>query len=242
MPHHGQGHVLQRQLHVLANACATAVTLSRQKRRGHHLAGDQVPGRQHMVHGAIVALWPGDEGQAQLGVDGVVHRRTPMAVALQSDLDEVAATLLQGIKVQPSAGRKVGQQQARVRPRCADERHRQLAALSACQIQGDRALVLVQAAPKEAHALRRDGPALVVQATAQGVDADHVGAHLRQCQTAQRCCDKSRSLDHAHATEDWCDQCHFVNKADSSKPRAMTFKASVSSAPSKMESTRASTK
>ena len=48
--HHGQRHVLQRELHVLAFAGAAAMPLGREQARGHHLSGHEVPRGQHVVH------------------------------------------------------------------------------------------------------------------------------------------------------------------------------------------------
>lgn len=239
--HRREGHVFQRQLHMLALPGLEAVAFGREQTHGRHLAGDEVPGRQHVVHGFVrgrAALVAGDVGDADARVDGVVHRRTAVPVALHGELDQVFAPRLELVVVEPAARRKVGEQDARVLARRGDERHRELAALGPAQVDGHRTLGLVEAAPEQAHVVPGHGPALVIQPAAQGVEADHVGAHLRQRHAAQRRGDEGGGLNDPHAGEDGL---HDLS-ASSSRLRPMTLSASVSSAPSKIESTRASTK
>ena len=109
-------------LHTLGPAWA-----SRQQAGGHHLAGDQVPGRQHMVHRLRRIVRAGDEGQADARIDGVVHRRPAMPVALQGELDQIGAALAQGLVFEPATRRKVGEEKPRILARRGDDRHRQLA-------------------------------------------------------------------------------------------------------------------
>ena len=199
--HHRQPDIGQRQLHMLALATALPVPLGRQQAHGHHLPGHQVPGRQHMVHRLGHGLGSGELRHTDHRVDGVVHRRAAMAVALQGDLDQVLALGLQGLMVQPAARRKIGDEHAGIGPGRGDERLRDLATLFLRQVQHHRALGLVQATPEQAHALVRHRPAPVVEPAARRVDADHVGPHLRQGHATQRCRHEGRRLHHAHARQ-----------------------------------------
>ena len=124
-----------------------------------------------------------------------------MPVALHSELNEVFALFLEFVVVQPAARGKVGQQDACVFPGRGNERHGNLAAFGLAEVQRHRTLGLVQATPKKAGVVSSDGPAAVIKTAAQGVDADHVGAHLRQRHAAQRGRYECRSLHHAHTRQ-----------------------------------------
>ena len=65
----------------------------------------------------------------------------------------------------------------------------------------DRPLALVEAGPVEADVVVGDGPALVVEAAADGVEADDVGAELGEREPAERRGDERRSLDDAQSRE-----------------------------------------
>src|SRR4029079_14229298 len=65
----------------------------------------------------------------------------------------------------------------------------------------DRTLPLLETGPVETDAVVGDRPALVVETTADGVEADDVGAELSEGESAERSGDERRSLDHAQARE-----------------------------------------
>ena len=85
---------------------------------------------------------------------------------------------------------------------------RELAALGRDEVDRDRALPLVEPGPVEADAVVGDRPALVVEAAADGVEADDVGAELREREPAERRGDERRPLDHAQSRE----QCHAAKR------------------------------
>jgi hypothetical protein len=105
----------------------------------------------------------------------------------------------------------VGEQHAGVRAWRGGERLHQLAPLRAAQVDRDRALALVQAAPVQAAPARHARHAGVVDAAADHVDADHVGAVLRQRQAGQRSGDEGGTLDDAQAVQERVG--HGVKKA-----------------------------
>ena len=247
--HHRQRHVLERQPDVLPGAVAAPVPLGREQAGGRHLPGDEVPGRQHVVDHVFGVAGSGDVRDARAGIDRVVDGRAAEPVALDRELDQVRPARAQRLVGEPAARREVGQEQAGVGARGADDRHRELASLGARQVERDRALRLVQAAPEQADAVVGHRPAPLVEAAAERVDPDHVGAELRERHAAERRGDEGRRLDDAHAGEDRIahrgaapDGAAPAFSASSSRLRATTFSASVSSAPSKIDSTRASTK
>ena len=55
------------------------------------LAGDQIPGREHMIDGIGAVDGSGQERQPDGRVHGVVDRSTSLAVALDGQLDEIFA-------------------------------------------------------------------------------------------------------------------------------------------------------
>ncbi|MNY51155.1 hypothetical protein D3C86_1867200 [compost metagenome] len=71
--HGSERHVFERQLHMLAHAPAPPMPLRRQQPCRSHLAGDEVPGRQHMVDGRFGPAAASEIRQAHAGVDRVVH-------------------------------------------------------------------------------------------------------------------------------------------------------------------------
>jgi len=58
MGHDGQADVLQRQLDVLPRAGPAAMPLRREQADGDHLAGDEIPGGQHVVDGSLPSCGP----------------------------------------------------------------------------------------------------------------------------------------------------------------------------------------
>ena len=71
-------------------------------------------------------------------------------------------------------------------PGRGDQRGGELATLGPRQVDRDRPLPLVEPGPVEADAFVGDRPALVVEAAADGVEADHVGAELREREPPER--------------------------------------------------------
>jgi hypothetical protein len=205
--HGRQRHVLQRQLDMLALPGAAAVPFGRQQAGGDELPRGQVPGRQHMVDRLGAVRCAGDVGDADAHVGGVVHRRAAMAVPLQRELDQVGPSVAQLVVVEPAARRKVGDEQSGILAGCGDQSHREFPAFRPGDVQHHRALALVQAAPEQAGAIFRHGPAPVVEPAAGLVDPDHVGAHLGQCHAAEGRRDEGRCLHDAHAAQDAGDIC-----------------------------------
>ena len=145
---------------------------------------------------------PGDERQAGLRVDRVVDLRAAVAPADEVDHDQIVAAALQRLVVEPAARREVGDEQPGVLARRADQPGDQLLALRLAEVDGDRALALVQPGPEQAVvAVQRHRPAGIVEAAADRIEADDVGAHLRQRHAAERHGDEGRALDDPHAGE-----------------------------------------
>src|SRR5262249_41001856 len=94
-----------------------------------------------------------------------------------------------------------GGEDARAIARRRDERGEQFAAAWTSKIDGDGALALIQARPIDRAAFLGDRPAVAVEPALDVVEADHVGAQLRQGHAAQRSGDERRAFDDAKAGE-----------------------------------------
>ena len=188
-------------------------------------------------------FWPGKHRNTDGGIDGVVDSGPTMAIAHNRQLDQILAGLSQAFIVQPTPGWKIGQQDTCIFPTGADDRPGELPALGLANINGHGALILVKALPEEAGIVLGDRPAPVVQPAPDVVDADNLGPHLGQCQPGGGRRHKGGNLNHAQACQNTHQEWHSpLSSASCNSCRAITFRASVSSAPSKMDSTRASTK
>ena len=115
--------------------------------------------------------------------------------------DQVGAALAQRVVGEPAAGGEVRQQDAATGPGRADQRGDELAPLGRAQVDLDRALALVQPGPEQRPARRRERPAVEVDAAADLVEADDVGAELGERHAAQRRGDERRALDHPQVGE-----------------------------------------
>ena len=151
-----------------------------------------------MIDRRVGAGLAGDERIAGRAVDRVVDRGRAVRIALDGAGDHVGALGRQARMREP--GRcDIGEQNAGLRR--GRERGDQFAPLRPAQVDGDRALALVQPGPVEAAPARRDRPAQIIDAAADHLDADHVGAILRERQAAHRRGDERRTFDHANAVQ-----------------------------------------
>ncbi len=87
--------VRQAELDELAITCGAAVPFRSQDRRRGQEPGHCIPSRQHVVHGAVGAFGSGDVGEAEGGVDRVVHRRAAISAAGDHEHDQVGPQLLE---------------------------------------------------------------------------------------------------------------------------------------------------
>ncbi len=187
---HRERDVGERHTHELPAAVGTAVTLGGQEPDRRVQPERDVPRGKHAVQRVGLAAGPGRGGEAGRGVHGVVHLGGAVAVALQRDHDEVLPAGTEPLVGQPPAFREVRQQ----RPGPRDELADQLPALVCRQVDGEGPLALVHPGPEQALPARRKWPAAVVQPPFEPVEADHVGAELRECHPAQRRGDERRAL------------------------------------------------
>jgi hypothetical protein len=126
------------------------------------------------------------------------------AVIPASDVhhDQIVAHRLQRRVIEPPARRQVGQHDARIRAGAGHQRMRQRPALRVPDVQHDRPLALVETGPIQALAVAGQGPALMVEPAADRVDANDIGAHLRQSQPGIGCRNEGGDLDDAQAFND----------------------------------------
>src|SRR3989344_5958481 len=142
---------------------------------------------------------------------------------------------------QPSTRWKIGQEHPGVRPWRADDGLGQFAAFLARQIQGDRLLALVETRPEETGPTGAHGPPVMVEPARHAVDTNDLRPELSQGHSTERRRDEGGGLHQPQARENLRHAAR-PRRASSSRLRAITLSANVSSAPSKIESTRASTK
>ena len=140
-------------------------------------------------------------GDAQGGVDRVIHLRAAVAVAGQTDHNQVFATLAEGFVIHPAAHAQVRKKQARIFAWGRDDFRNQLAPFGRFHVDRDGFLALVHPVPKQALTVGRQRPAPCVQTAFDPVKADHLCAHLRQRHPCERNRDKGRAFDHPHAFE-----------------------------------------
>ena len=197
-------HVLQRQHDLLPLPRHAAMALGGQKREGAGIGGGQIPGWTDRVHRSFMADRAGDHGEAGNGVHRVVDMGRTVARTDDVQRDQVGALHRQLLVGEPASRRHVGGENARALTRRGDQRREQLAAAWIAQIDGDRALALVEAGPVDRAAILRDRPALIVETALDVVEADHVGAHLGERHAAQRRSDECRAFDDAEARENAC--------------------------------------
>ena len=164
----------------------------------------EVPRRRHGVHRSVMADRAGDHGEAGDGVHRVVDMGAAVARADDVERDQVGALLRQLLVGEPAARRHVGGEDARALARRGDQRRQKLAAARVAQVDGDRALALVEAGPIDRSAVLGDRPAVAVEPALDVVEPDHVGAELRQRHAAQRRGNERRAFDDAKAGQNAC--------------------------------------
>lgn len=103
-----------------------------------------------------------------------------MPVAAQAQIDQVFAPRAQALVGEPAASGKIAEENARICAGTGDQFGKQFLAFRPAEIDGDGSLALVESVPVETVALAVDGPAAIVEAAADQVETDDVGAELGQ--------------------------------------------------------------
>ena len=178
------------------------MTIRRKQTDRRHLAHRDIPGGKHAVDRLGSTARPSYFGEAGGDVDRVVHFARPVGIACQGHHDHVVAAGFQRLVGQLAAHRKVGEENAPVGARTRDECCDQFLPLGRAQIDLDRTLALVHAGPEQAAAVVGQGPAAIVEAAADLVVADDIGAELGERHPAERRRHEGRSLDDAEPCED----------------------------------------
>ena len=235
-------HVLQRQDDALPLPRHPPMPFCSQDRHRPGIGGRQIPRRRHGIDRPLVADRSGDHGKAGDGVHGVVDMGRAVARAHDVEGDQVGAPLGQLLVGQPTARRHVGGEDAAAFARRRDQRGEQLASFRTAQVDGDRALALVEARPVDRAAILRDRPAVVVEAALDMVETDDVGAQLGERHAAQGGRNESRAFDDAKAGENAghvcvsCLSCYFFGRLffrfSSHQPYSGVHRSKSSSQPS----------
>ena len=197
--HHSQRDIGKRDAHELPGSGQSAMPFGGKQAEGDLLAGEQVPGRQRIVHGAFVDS--AEPGQSEPAIDGIVECRTAMPVAAQAQIDQVFAPRAQALVGEPAASGEIAEENARVLAGAGDQFGKQFLAFRTAKIDGDGSLALVQSMPVQTVAPGVDGPAPIVEAAADQVEANDVGAELSQGHAARRRGDEGAAFDHPHALQ-----------------------------------------
>ncbi len=179
------------------------MSLRRQEtgRRGE--AGGNVPGGQDVVcreHSTRRARRVGEPGRR---VDRVVHRCTAVRVADDVHVDQIGPAAAEGLVGQPARRREIREEDSGFVPRGGDERRDDLLAFGARDVDGQRPLPFVHPGPEETRTLGCTWPTMVVDAAADGVEADDVGTELSQGHPAEWGGHERRPFHHAQTFEDF---------------------------------------
>ncbi len=202
IPDHRKGHVRERKIHQLPLAGQAAMAFSGQQSDGRKRTERDVPRGQDAVERLGEIARPGRPRKAGRRVDGVIDLAGTVGIAGERDHHQVGAALAQRVVFEPAAGGKIRQKDAALFARRGDQRRHQLATLGRAHVDLNRALALVQAGPEKTLAVGRQRPSMVVEAAANLVEADNVGAELRERHPAERRCHERGAFDHAEARED----------------------------------------
>jgi hypothetical protein len=191
-------HIGQRQAHELALAGFAAMAFRGQDSGRQREPCDQVPRGQHMVDRPGLAV-AGHHREAGCAVDRVVERVAAIRRADQLHHDHVGAARLQGFIGEFAVDRKVRHEDAAALAGRGDQVLQHLAALRAAHVDLDRTLALVEGGPVQALAVPVDRHAGGVDVAADRIDADHLGAQLREREAAQRGRDERGEFDDPQA-------------------------------------------
>jgi len=172
--HGRQRHIEEGEAHVRPFAGAQPMPLGGEHGERAGLPTDEVPRRQHVVDRLVVLDRAGHERKADRCIHRVVQGGRAITVARDREHVEVVPMGAQRVVGHPAAGREVREEVA--------GRRNQLRQEFLCgwvpQIDGHGSLVLVQAGPVERIAVGRERPALVIDAAADLIEPDDIGAKL----------------------------------------------------------------
>src|SRR5260370_517547 len=208
IPNHRERNVGEREGDELAFAGQAAMELGGEHPDGRERAHRDVPRGKAAVERLGEVARAGRPWEAGGRVDGVVDFAGAVGIAGQRHHDEVGAPLPQRIVNEPSARREVRQKEAGVLARRRDERGREFASLRRAEIELNRTLAFVEAVPEKALAAVGEGPSVVIEAAADLVETNHVGAELRERHGAEWRRAERGSLDDAKAGKN--SRCHAI--------------------------------
>ena len=183
-------------------ACVAPEALGSEQCLNHGIPGDHVPDGHDVIDRPFMVGRTCHEREAGCRVDRVIQCDLAVAAADDRDHDEVLALRTQCFVIEPAAHRQVRDHEPCVRTGSRHERLRDFATLGFADVEHDRPLALVEARPVETQAVLRDRPAPVVEPSPDGIDADDIGAHLCQQESAEWRRDEGGRLNDAHVRED----------------------------------------
>ena len=157
------------------------------------LTGDHVPGWKRIVNRRITGTT--EHRQANFTVHRVIQCAATMPITGEIQIDQIFAAGSQFFIRQPSPRWKITDEQTCVFTWCGNESREYFLAFRFPEIDSDGTLALIEAVPVETPAGFGDGPAPVVDAAADLIEANHIRAQLRQRHAAGRRGNKCTSFD-----------------------------------------------
>ena len=110
--------------------------------------------------------------------------------------------LFQRLVAEPAGGGKIGEKDSISGSRRRYERGDEFLTFRLSSVDCNRSLSFVQAGPVEAVAMLIHRPAFCVEPASDWIEADHVGAELRESHAGERRGNKRRAFDNAQFFED----------------------------------------
>ena len=199
IPNHREGHIRKRKVHQLSCAGQAAMAFGGQQSDGRERAERDVPCRKDAVERLCEVARPGRPRKAGRRVDRIIDLAGAIGISGERDHYEVSAAPAQRVVFEPAAGGKISEKNAGLFARRGDQRRHQFTSFWRAHVDLNRALALVQPGPEEALAVGCQRPAMVVEAAADLVEPDDVGAELSEGHAAQGRSDECGAFDHTQA-------------------------------------------
>src|SRR5690348_200132 len=119
----------------------------------------------------------GHHGNADRGIDRVIHRRSAIGPTHHSQTDQVTTAFAETLVREKSLLREVRDEQTGVLSRRSSQGEGELSSLRTTQVERDRLLALVESFPVETRSVRRQRPAMEIRSAADLIEANDFGAH-----------------------------------------------------------------
>ena len=174
-----------------------SVAVGGEHAEGGGLTADEIPRRHHMVDRLAPTDRAGRRRVSHRTIHRVVEGGRSVSVAGDGKHHQIRSARRQGLERHPAAGREVGEEVTCV----GDEAREQFLRPITAEVDGDRALALVEAGPIDRFAGVGQRPTPIVDPTADLIEPDDVSTELSEGHASGWGGDESRPLDHAETIE-----------------------------------------